>query len=382
MMIILIINFLAAYRYPTPSVHRGNSNLISLFTVNNTVALLIILANSPLMFYILFELSAIPIFFIIIGWGYQPEKIKAGYSMLMYTISLASPVVIALVLIKLHSGEWFLSLHFSPFERGTIKMSLSLILVLAFLVKLPLYSIHLWLPMAHVEAPVFGSIILAGILLKFGGIGLLIINTIIISWWIDTVLCVTAVFGLIIVSLVILQLTDLKMIIAYTRVAHMGFVPVALYIRQGLSVSRRVLIMLTHAFSSSGIFFISFLVYKISNSRRILVNKGLISSTPFLSFLWLIVILARLGTPPTINLLSEVLCISLVLKHFLVAAVPIAVSFVAARAVHFILFRNISQGIRSEGTIQPSPVNLNGAVIAFYHVALTLIAFPVLDILY
>lgn len=67
MMIILIINFLAAYRYPTPSVHRGNSNLISLFTVNNTVALLIILANSPLMFYILFELSAIPIFFIIIG---------------------------------------------------------------------------------------------------------------------------------------------------------------------------------------------------------------------------------------------------------------------------------------------------------------------------
>lgn len=103
--IILIINFLALYRQPVLIFYKGGNTLTILFLINNVVSVLIVKAQAAVMFYVLFEISAIPIFIIIIGWGYQPEKIKAGYSMLIYTVILASPVIISLILQKVSSYE-------------------------------------------------------------------------------------------------------------------------------------------------------------------------------------------------------------------------------------------------------------------------------------
>lgn len=236
--------------------------------------------------------------------------------------------------------------------------------------------------MAHVEAPVFGSIVLAGILLKFGGVGVLFIQSLVNSCRAETFFRVVSVSGLLAVSIIIVQVTDIKIIIAYTRVAHMGFIPLTLYTMQPVAISRGALIILTHAFSSSGIFFVAFIIYKASNSRRILINKGLISFSPFLSIMWLIVILASIGTPPTINLISEILCISVAIKHYTLLAPIIGRAFVLTRAVHLLIFSSISQGGASPGRILSSQAPPADRAVAFYHVMITLWAFPLLDLIF
>lgn len=131
----------------------------------------------------------------------------------------------------------------------------------------------------------FGSMILAGILLKFGGLGIFYMQSIATSLLSETIFCSIALGGLIMVSCIMLQLTDLKIIIAYTSVAHIRFIPLTLFVSNRVAVSSGFLIILTHAFSSSGIFFVAFLIYRSSNSRRMLVNKGGVSFAPYLIFL-------------------------------------------------------------------------------------------------
>lgn len=380
--IILIINFLALYRQPVLIFYKGGNTLTILFLINNVVSVLIVKAQAAVMFYVLFEISAIPIFIIIIGWGYQPEKIKAGYSMLIYTVILASPVIISLILQKVSSYEWHLFFDTTPLSSQASRSLTSFMLMLAFLVKLPLYSLHLWLPLAHVEAPVFGSMILAGILLKFGGLGIFYMQSIATSLLSETIFCSIALGGLIMVSCIMLQLTDLKIIIAYTSVAHIRFIPLTLFVSNRVAVSSGFLIILTHAFSSSGIFFVAFLIYRSSNSRRMLVNKGGVSFAPYLIFLWLIVVLARLGTPPTVNLASEILCISVLVKHFFVLTPMVAASFVAARAVHLILYRGISQGAVDTPSVGLTPLPIAGFWVSLFHIVFAVATYPVLDILF
>lgn len=133
------------------------------------------LCNSFILFYTFFELSLIPVFFIIIGWGYQPERLEASIWIIMYTLVAAIPFLAIFLLIS----EGFRTPNFKSLEQLYIsrngqkrKIILEFIIILGFLVKFPMYSFHIWLPRAHVEAPVIGSVLLAAILLKFAGFGL------------------------------------------------------------------------------------------------------------------------------------------------------------------------------------------------------------------
>jgi len=200
-----------------------------LFLILSLILLLILILcfsrRNLLLFYFFFETSLIPTLLLIIIWGYQPERLQAGTYLILYTISASLPLLISLLILINHNGHLNINLLFSMMPlNSTLSFIWSLQLSMAFLVKLPLYSTHLWLPKAHVEAPVAGSMILAGILLKLGVYGLLRIYSIFpeIPTTLLFIIIPLRVVGAILTSFICLRQTDFKALIAYSSVGHIG----------------------------------------------------------------------------------------------------------------------------------------------------------------
>ena len=293
-----------------------------------------------IIFYFFFEWSLIPIFFIIIGWGYQPERLKASLSLFFYTLFASLPLLISIVIIINWSGSVKLRIIIT---QGMPNF-LWTITVLAFLVKFPMYFVHLWLPKAHVEAPVSGSIILAGVLLKLGGYGIIrlirVTNIRIIS---SQIIALALIGGGILGVLCIVQ-RDIKVVIAYSSVVH-----IALVIAGRLRVTKWgfegvLIIILAHGVCSSGIFAAANMIYERRHSRRFFFNSGLLNRRAIFRIIWFVLIVANFGGPFTYNLLGEILLIlnlsSLTINSL---SVILFLSFFSA-AYRLILYRSTNQG--------------------------------------
>ncbi|YP_010419913.1 NADH dehydrogenase subunit 4 (mitochondrion) [Anopheles maculipalpis] len=261
---------------------------------------------SMFMFYLFFEASLIPTLFLILGWGYQPERLQAGIYLLFYTLLASLPLLIGIfyILNFMNTLSFILLTNFFFMNMNLLYLSL----VFAFLVKMPMFLVHLWLPKAHVEAPVSGSMILAGILLKLGGYGLLrMFNLLQISgmkynyWWISI-----SLVGGVLISLVCLRQTDLKALIAYSSVAHMGIVLSGLLTMSYWGLTGSYALMIAHGLCSSGLFCLANISYERMGSRSLLINKGLLNFMPSLSLWWFLLCSGNMAAPPTLNLLGEI----------------------------------------------------------------------------
>nr|ADA69763.1 NADH dehydrogenase subunit 4 [Eurydice pulchra] len=258
-------------------------------------------------FYIYFEASLVPTFVLILGWGYQPERIQAGVYMLLYTVLASLPLLLVLLSFKFWNNSCSTLLLNGSTSWPEVSSWWLIALVTAFAVKLPLYAVHLWLPKAHVEAPVAGPMILAGVLLKLGGYGVFRVSSIFActvpskSWFMVT----WAIASGALAGLLCLRQTDVKVLIALSSVAHMAMVMGGLFTSSLWGVNGAMIIMLGHGLCSSALFCIADMNYRRTGSRSFALMKGSQTLAPALTLWWFLLAVANMAAPPTLNLLGE-----------------------------------------------------------------------------
>nr|AKN78892.1 NADH dehydrogenase subunit 4 [Ochlerotatus vigilax] len=286
------------------------NNYINLFLFMILFLLLMLIftfsSMSMFMFYLFFESSLIPTLFLILGWGYQPERLQAGIYLLFYTLLASLPLLIGIFYIK--NDNYTMNFIMLSYKNLYNLEFLYLCMVFAFLVKMPMFLVHLWLPKAHVEAPVSGSMILAGVLLKLGGYGLLRVFSIlqVLGMKFNFIWISISLIGGVLVSLICLWQMDLKSLIAYSSVAHMGIVLSGLMTMTYWGLSGSYTLMIAHGLCSSGLFCLANISYERMGSRSLLINKGMLNFMPSLSLWWFLLCSGNMAAPPTLNLLGEI----------------------------------------------------------------------------
>ncbi|WP_375210266.1 NADH-quinone oxidoreductase subunit M [Hyphomonas jannaschiana] len=291
------------------SIHTRVTEYVVAFLVLETFMIGVFTALDLVLFYIFFEAGLIPMFLIIGIWGGK-DKIYAAFKFFLYTLLGSLLMLVAVVYMYITAG----SSDFEVLEKFAFDPHVQTWLWLAFMasfaVKLPMWPVHTWLPDAHVQAPTAGSVILAGVLLKMGGYGFLRFSLPMFpdaSHLFQPAMFALAVIAIVYTSLVAWRQTDMKKLIAYSSVAHMGFVTLGVFSFTEVGVQGAIFQMISHGFISGALFLIVGVVYDRMHTREIAAYGGLVHRMPVYATLFMLFTMANVGLPGTSGFIGEIL---------------------------------------------------------------------------